>query len=351
MFMFESDTADQVWLEAASALKLQAARQLQGSRCGNTAELLHVLLHVRDPRQRWVLSRTPGMSVAFAIVEVIGIVNGRKDAGYLNFFNASLPRYSGESVEYYGAYGHRLRSHFGFDQLRRAANALECNPDGRQVLLQIWDPATDFPSEAGTPRAEDIPCNICSMLKLRQGKLEWSQTMRSNDVFRGLPYNFIQFTTLQEVIAGWLGAELGTYSHFSDSLHVYEKDMNATFSSARIAIPENRDSLSLPMKDAERIWSEMNRRVDLLVTDQVSGRQFAGLAQIEDAPQSFTNLMAVVVADAARRRGKISAMHKAIEICANPVLQHLWRNWEARKSKKKAPQKARVRTADILMQA
>ena len=35
--------------------------------------------------------------------------------------------------------------------------------------------------------------------KVRQGKLEWSQIMRSNDVLLGMPYNFIQFTGLQEI--------------------------------------------------------------------------------------------------------------------------------------------------------
>ncbi len=48
--------------------------------------------------------------------------------------------------------------------------------------------------------------------------------MRSNDHFRGLPHNLIQFTTVQEVLAGWLGISLGSYHHYSDSLHVYESD-------------------------------------------------------------------------------------------------------------------------------
>lgn len=47
--------------------------------------------------------------------------------------------------------------------------------------------------------------------------------MRSNDVHRGLPYNVVQFTTLQEVMAGWLGLEVGGYHHWSDSLHLYRR--------------------------------------------------------------------------------------------------------------------------------
>lgn len=31
---------------------------------------------------------------------------------------------------------------------------------------------------------------------------------------------FIQFTTLQEIIAGWLNLDIGEYFYFTDSLHV-----------------------------------------------------------------------------------------------------------------------------------
>ena len=45
--------------------------------------------------------------------------------------------------------------------------------------------------------------------------------MRSNDIVFGLPYNFLQFTFLQEIIAGWLNVDVGEYMHISDSLHMY----------------------------------------------------------------------------------------------------------------------------------
>jgi thymidylate synthase len=76
---------------------------------------------------------------AFAIVEVIGILAGRRDSAYLNFFNPARPKYAGSGAEFHGAYGFRLRGHLGLDQLERASRTLTSNPDGRQVVLQIWD--------------------------------------------------------------------------------------------------------------------------------------------------------------------------------------------------------------------
>jgi thymidylate synthase len=168
------------------------------------------------------------------------------------------------------------------------------------------------------------------MLKIRDGKLEWSQIMRSNDLFRGLPYNFVQFMSLQEVVAGWVGVEPGTYTHFSDSLHVYEGDMELEFTCPPEPLEYPTDSLALSRKLADPVWREINRRVDLLVEKNATTDEFLRIAQVDNAPQAFTNLMAVVVADAARRRGNVDATDQAILLCRNPVLQHLWQRWAKR---------------------
>lgn len=327
MRMFESDSADGAWLLAVDALKQQAAAPRQRGRGGSTCELLHVAMQVRNSRQRWVVSRSPGLSVAFAIVEVIGILNGRRDAAYLNFFNPRLPKFAGNGPLYHGAYGFRLRENAGFDQLDRAYQALKNNPDGRQVVLQIWDGRKDFPSPNGAPVAPDIPCNLCSMLKVRDRRLEWVQVMRSNDAFKGLPYNFVQFTTLQEVISGWIGVEPGSYTHFSDSLHIYDDEVEPAFASSYQSAPANCDSLAVPKHVADPIWMEMNRRVDQLVSGSLADEEFGAIATLNGAPQAFTNLMSIVVADAARRHGNFQAAMKAAMTCTNPLLQLLWSRW------------------------
>jgi thymidylate synthase len=223
--VYEADTADQVWRAAASELNGECVARAQHGRGGITQELLHVVFTIRDSRQRWVVSRYPAINPAFAIAEVVWILNGRNDAAFLNHWNPRLPQYAGDVDCYHAAYGFRLRKEFGFDQLARAYNALSNNPDTRQVVLQIWNPQIDFPDESGQPVSADIPCNVCALPKIRDNKLEWLQIMRSNDLPRGLPYNFVQFTCLQEIMAGWLGVGVGTYCHVSDSLHVYEKDV------------------------------------------------------------------------------------------------------------------------------
>lgn len=330
MFVFQGESANQVWKEAVTALQC-ADRPVQTSRAGATREILTGAFVIEDPRQRWVVEREPALSVAFAIVEVIGLVNGRRDSHYLNYFNPALPRFAGDESEYHGAYGHRLRSHFGFDQIQRGFLALQSSPESRQVVLEMWDPAIDFPSSNGTPAAPDIPCNICSLLKIRNGQLHWTQLARSNDLFRGVPYNFVQFTTLQEIIAGWLQCEVGSYTHISDSLHLYEDTLKHAYSFARLTVPQNRDLLNFPKPESDLCWRELNRLLEGFTDANVTETALDSLARMNGFPESMSNLAKIVGADSARRHGYLALSVELGNACSSEVLRLLWQRWLERK--------------------
>ena len=99
-------------------------------------------------------------------------MRGRNDSAFLNYFNSELSKYAGCGSTYHGAYGHRLRKRFGFDQLERAYSVLKHNPNSRQVALQIWDAPNDLPDKNGSAVASDIPCNVSCLLKVRDGCLD-----------------------------------------------------------------------------------------------------------------------------------------------------------------------------------
>jgi hypothetical protein len=56
---------------------------------------------------------------------------------------------------------------------------------------------------------------------LRNGELMATTLMRSNNAFLLMPYNVFEFTLLQEMIAVSVGVNVGSYSHFALSMHVY----------------------------------------------------------------------------------------------------------------------------------
>lgn len=325
MLALTATSANRIWAKAFQALSQRDSLPTRPSRVGETFEMLHCVAEITDPRQRWVTVRKPAMNVAFAIVEVIGILNGRQDTEYLIYFNRSLPQYAGAEKKYHGAYGHRLRHAFGIDQLQRAFDVLVHDKASRQVVLQIWDSAIDFPSEDGKPRAEDIPCNIASMLKIRDGRLSWMQTMRSNDLFRGFPYNIVQFTMLQEVMAGWLGLKLGTYFHSVDSFHLYVEDLGRGIGVRREPGQVNNDSIAIPKRESDRYWRTMNDRVNDLVSSRNGDESLRKMCLLPN--DGLQNLMKIVVAEASRRQRRIQLSREISSTCTNPQLRSLWQRW------------------------
>lgn len=330
--VYIGESADSVWRMAASDMQPGGIWKHQQSRGGKTREILHAQFAISDPRRRWVYSRHPVINPAAYLVEIIWILGGRNDSMPIDFFIPPYPSFAGKGTTYHGAYGHRLRKHFRIDQLERAYDALSSNPGTRQVVLQIWDPAADFPQRDGKPSAEDIPCNVSSLLKVRDGALEWTQIVRSNDIYRGVPVNFVQFTTLQEVLAGWLDLELGNYRHWSDSLHLYEENYETVSNIGSVGTtPEPTHSFALPKHKSETAIECLNTFLDWVVSASPSKsdltRQIATL-ELPDAYQDTAYLMA---ADAAFRFYNHSEY--ALELCnkcRDHRLSFLWKRWCSR---------------------
>ena len=326
--LFQGATADDVWQQVALAFRQANGVSNQMSRGGPTREILHAAISISDPRQRWVVSRRPALNPAFALAEVVWIMAGRRDLAFLDFWNKEYKNFVGDQREIHGSYGYRLRRHLSLDQLDRAFQALSGDPDTRQVTLQIWDSEIDMPNADGTPVNEDIPCNVMSMPKIRDGKLEWLQVIRSNDVFRGVPYNFVQFTCLQEILAGWLGIECGTYNQISDSLHVYESSMKHVLRSHPLLdAPLNTDNLKLPKEESDRIFKELEKRIEQLIDPSLRREELKRLASWDAAPQAYRNIMTVLVAEAFRRQGDTDSAVDAMTSCTNPAFQQLWKRW------------------------
>lgn len=330
--VLNAKTADSVWLKCADLFLKGDDAVSQSSRAGSTVEILNAALCLEDPRQRWVASREPAMNPAFAIAEVVWILSGSNKAVLPNYFNPVLPKFAGFDTKYHGAYGYRIRNHFGFDQLESAFNALNSNRDTRQVVLQIWDANVDLPREKGLPLSQDIPCNINSMLKVRDGRLEWTQIMRSNDLVRGFPHNVVQFTTLQEILAGWLNVEVGHYNHYSDSLHVYESDLEGLHSSGQKTFPLNLDNLSLEKLVSQRAIDTLIEFCSKCCEAKVSGKELLGSLRSLTLPKPYKNLALILGADALRRRKANPEMEEALSQCSNECLTFLFRRWRERMS-------------------
>ncbi|MCH8146635.1 MAG: thymidylate synthase [Planctomycetes bacterium] len=340
---FTSETANEVWEQIATSFRQGDGWQLQNGRGGRTSELLHVALSIERPTERWVVSRSPAINPGFALAEVVWIVAGREDSSFVNAFYPDLAKWQGTGQTYHGAYGHRLRRRFGIDQLERAYLSLKENPDSRQIILQLWDVRADLPDEHGKERSPDVPCNVMSLLKIRDEHLEWMQIMRSNDVWRGLPHNIVQFTSLQEIMAGWLGCKVGTYNQISDSLHVYldKEDAANIRSFAPLEAAANTDSIALPKADSDSAFQELASRVDRIIEVGSNPRNISDLARYPSAPEAIQNVLRVMAAELARRKQLLDLSQDLMADCSNPALSQLWDRWFERCHSKNRVQSSR----------
>ena len=324
---FSGKTADETWLQVVDALRTDAGIPEQPSRGGPTKEILHAAISIENPTARWVVSRFPALNPAYAFAELIWTLNGRDDSAFLVYFNAKLPELAGDGPTFHGAYGKRLRRHLGFDQFARAFQALQHCPNSRQVILQIWDGRIDLPTSDGGPVSPDIPCNLVSLLKVRSNKLEWTQVMRSNDIFRGIPYDFVQFTCLQEIFAGWLGIQPGAYCHVSDSLHAYLKDLPKILEATPVVQEADTSSLALPFAESEAVFQSLAHAVEMIIDSSRSAYDLLAALNACSLPVGYKDMLAVLTAEGLRIRGKIPAYQDAISSCANPLYRQLWGRW------------------------
>jgi len=201
-----------------------------------TKELLGVTTVIDNPRERLLTMPSRRTNAVFNLLEALWILAGLRAVRYLAPYNKQFLDFSldidptPQPADFYkdsalrdahtnAPYGYRLRhSDPEIDQFKHVVESLKADRDSRQAVCALWDPHLD----SYASKVKDRPCNTTLYFKIRDGKLHLTVSNRSNDVTFGLyNVNFIQFTIIQEALASILGVPVGTYRHYSDSLHAY----------------------------------------------------------------------------------------------------------------------------------
>jgi thymidylate synthase len=166
--------------------------------------------------------------------DVIGVLEGLSLVGEFNvpeLFTDRVSKFAQFMDEgiLWGAYGQRAHGALG-----GVVHVLNRDPDSRQAVITFFNHDRDLDRDK-----QDIPCTISAQFLLRERKngpdledrewyLDLGISMRSNDLWLGTPYDFIQFSILQATVAQALGARVGRYVHRVGSLHLYERDVEKT---------------------------------------------------------------------------------------------------------------------------
>lgn len=141
----------------------------------------------------------------------------------ISAYAPSYVKFSEPNGEVYGAYGARLAQNIkGVDMMAAAVDRLTKSRDTRQCVVSMWRP--DDLTQTGR---KDMPCTLSWQFLVRDARLHMITSMRSNDVWLGMPNDIYVNTCVQRLLAMTLGLGVGTYTHFAGSLHLYERNYEA----------------------------------------------------------------------------------------------------------------------------
>ncbi|AHN66523.1 thymidylate synthase [Bacillus phage Bcp1] len=117
-------------------------------------------------------------------------------------------------------YGAQWRNWNGdnIDQLKDLIEQVKTNPDSRRMLMIAFNPSVL--GKVALP-----PCHYAVQLYVAEGKLSLMFTMRSNDIFLGLPFNIASYALLVHIIAKMTGLEVGELVYSAGDAHVYLNHM------------------------------------------------------------------------------------------------------------------------------
>ena len=141
---------------------------------------------------------------------------------------------------------------FGYSEYLWALQSLESDPDTRQAIMHFNKPHHQYTGN------KDFVCTIGTIFQIRNGKLNLTVDMRSNDIILGLATDVAFFTLLQQQMLYDLkcygnindidvltNLELGTYTHIDHSLHLYERH----FILAEEMLKNNFENIEMPILD------------------------------------------------------------------------------------------------------
>ena len=191
---------------------------VQGQEVAGTKELLNSGFTLLDITDNVPTART-GYSIAYMLGELTWYFIGREDVEFISKFSSFWKRISDDGVTNRSAYGAIVFNRYGFDQVKQVVDTLKRDPYSRRAIINF-----NVPNRERFETRDEI-CTIALVFELRDGKLDCTGIMRSNDVWLGTPYDVVFFTELQKHIANELGVGYGKYTHFAVSLHAYAKDV------------------------------------------------------------------------------------------------------------------------------
>lgn len=242
------------------------------SRAGECREILGYSFRLSDPRFCVLSNPARKWKSWYAGAELLWYLGRSENVKLLEPF---APRYRefatpGTDIAN-GAYGRRWVKPFyeddtealmQIDQLERVIELLRKKPETRQAIVSMWMPRDLLSAIDGAH--PDLPCTLSLIFTVRDGRLNLQTIMRSNDAWLGTSYDVFCFCCIQMFVARACGLQLGHYTHFVNSMHLYERNYEKAVQC--VNSPFDHQSQPLFVGGLERDYTEPTLNPDALRT-------------------------------------------------------------------------------------
>ena len=214
--LITADSADELFEKVVSAL---SDNPVEDSKMAY--ELVNANLQLTNPTKNTMCNCIRKMPLRYAIGELLWYNSCNPTWKAIYPYSKFWKGISDNGSTVNSNYGWCIRKKYGFDQWEMVKKLLQENTNSRQAIIHIKEARNliDNPTK-------DLNCTIALQFLLRNNKLDLIVTMRSNDIWLGLPYDLFNFTCMQIQMAMELGVDIGTYYHNAGSLHIYKEDVN-----------------------------------------------------------------------------------------------------------------------------
>jgi thymidylate synthase len=196
-------------------------------RCQRVNELQNIGVIING-RQKLVSLSKRKINLKYFVGELVFYLVGSNSLSHISHYSKFWNKVSDDGRIVNSAYGKRLfyeKAQGCFqNSFDYCVDLLAQDKDSRKAVMPIYKLDDNKPSH-------DNPCTMYLSLMIRCNKLYTTVHMRSNDIWFGFTYDVPFFMIVQEMVHNSLlstypDLELGPYTHFANSLHLYEKDFD-----------------------------------------------------------------------------------------------------------------------------
>lgn len=210
----EAETADDLFTKTIDALQPVNDDKIY-------AEIINANLCINDPTRNTMCECIRKMPLRYAIGELIWYNSRNRNVSSISTFSKFWNNIAESDGTVNSNYGYCIHDKFNFDQWDMVKNLIKNDPGTRQAVIHIKEARNILENPT-----KDLNCTVSLQFLLRNNALDMITTMRSNDVWLGLPYDVFNFTCMQIQMAMELDANIGKYYHNVGSLHLYKNDVN-----------------------------------------------------------------------------------------------------------------------------